>query len=110
MELQHKSVEHNGVVIEFYMTPLTISERIRAQKQAKSDDPNEYGPYLFCQKARDEDGNKLFQPGQAAELKNDYPGVLIDKLLVAIVEEGVSEEEEKIDPKRSSGPSRKTAT
>ena len=41
MELQHKSVEHNGVVIEFYMTPLTISERIRAQKQAKSDDPND---------------------------------------------------------------------
>jgi hypothetical protein len=110
MAVQKKVVEHNGVEIEFYMTPLTIGERQRAQKQAKSDDPTEYALYLLCQKARDENGQKLLNPGSPAELKNEYPSELIDKLLLEMInnenDEGVEDE----DPKAYARASRKTAS
>ena len=64
-----RSVElPDGSSFEFWMTPLTIAERTRAQKQSKTDDATDFALQLLVSKAKDEDGRALFNPGDIAEL------------------------------------------
>ena len=52
-----KEVElSDGSVFEMYVTPLTMAERERAQKQARSDDANAFALQLLIAKAQDADG------------------------------------------------------
>jgi hypothetical protein len=71
----------NGSEFEFYCTPLTMAERERAQKNAGSDDANAFALQLLVQKATDENGEKLFRPGQIAELKNEVPLLVLRGLV-----------------------------
>ena len=48
----------DGSVFEMYVTPLTMAERERAQRQAKSDDANAFALQLLLTKAQDENGRK----------------------------------------------------
>ena len=85
----------DGTVFEMWVTPLTLAEKERAQRMAKSDDANEFALRLLLTKAQDENGEKLFQPGEIDVLKNEVRDSDLQKLMLTILKE----EEEPIDPK-----------
>ena len=88
----------NGDVFEFWSSPLTMAQRERAQKDAKSDDINQFALQLLVNKALDENGNRMFGPGDLAALKNEIRDSDLQALMVAVIKE---EEEEEIDMKSS---------
>ncbi|AGH57689.1 hypothetical protein CPKG_00058 [Cyanophage KBS-S-2A] len=85
----------NGDELEFYRTPLTMAERERAQKPA-GDDVNAFALQLLVQKAMDENGQRLFQAGQIAELKNEVRDADLQALMLAVISE---DSEEDVDVK-----------
>ena len=104
MQPQRKSVElPDGTEFDFHMTPLTLAQRARAQKQAKSDDATDFALQLLAMKALDETGQKLFQPGELAELRNELPATVVEALMLQLLADGEQEvEEEESDLKSSS--------
>ena len=86
----------DGSTFEMYVTPLTMAERERAQRQAKSDDVSAFALQLLVNKAVDHNGNKLFSPGEIDILKNEVKDKDLQSLMLAILDDG---EEEPIDPK-----------
>jgi hypothetical protein len=87
----------NGDEFEFWSTPLTMAEREKAQKAAKSDDINTLALQLLVAKAQDENGKRMFTQGQTAELKNDVRDEDLQALMLALItgEGNVTEEEAK---------------
>ena len=79
-----------------YVTPLTMSERERAQRQVRSDDSNGFALQLLINKALDENGIKLFNAGEIDVLKNEVKDSDLQSLMLAVIN---AEEEETIDPK-----------
>ena len=113
MQPEKKSVElPDGSDFEFYMTPLTLAQRKRAQKQAKSDDATDFALQLLINVARDENQAPLFTAGDLADMRNSLPANLVDALMLEILgaNEDEEEEEEEITPKSSSKSSRKTTS
>lgn len=86
----------DGSTFEMYVSPLTMAERERAQKQAKSDDVSAFALQLLISKAKDENGKKLFSAGEVDILKNEVKDKDLQSLMLAILDDG---EEEPIDPK-----------
>ena len=86
----------DGSVFEMYVTPLTMAERERAQKQARSDDANAFALQLLIAKAQDADGRKLFNVGEIDVLKNEVKDKDLQSLMLAVIN---SDEEDIIDPK-----------
>ena len=110
MTSTRRSVElPDGSEFEFWMTPLTLAERSKAQKQAKSDDATDFALQLLVTKAVDENGQKMFSPGELAELRNELPASVVEALMMQLITDGEAEEED-LDPKPSSSSSRKTAS
>ena len=85
----------DGTVFDMWVTPLTLAEKERAQRMAKSDDANEFALRLLLTKAQDETGQKLFQLGEIDVLKNEVRDSDLQKLMLSIIQE----EEEPLDPK-----------
>lgn len=85
----------DGSEFEFWRTPLTMAERERAQKQS-GDDLNAFALQLLVQKTTDENGQRLFQAGQIAELKNEVRDADLQALMLAVISEDSDEE---VDPK-----------
>ena len=85
----------DGSIFEMYVTPLTMAERERAQRHAKSDDPNAFALQLLLAKAQDENGRKLFNVGEIDVLKNEVKDSDLQSLMLAVI----NLEEETIDPK-----------
>jgi len=79
-----------------YVTPLTMAERERAQRQVRSDDSNGFALQLLINKALDENGTKLFNAGEIDVLKNEVKDSDLQSLMLAVIN---AEEEEAIDPK-----------
>lgn len=97
LEPSKREVElSDGTVFEMYVSPLTMAERERAQKQAKSDDASAFALQLLISKAKDENGNKLFSAGEIDILKNEVKDKDLQSLMLAILDDG---EEEPMDPK-----------
>ena len=91
-----KEVElSDGSVFEMYVTPLTMAERERAQKQARSEDANAFALQLLIAKAQDADGRKLFNAGEIDVLKNEVKDADLQNLMLAVI----NSEEELPDPK-----------
>ena len=88
---------HNGDVVVLWTTPLTAAERDRAKKSARSDDAGAFALQLLINKATDENGQKLFAPGDAASLRNEIRDSDLQKLMMCVL--GVDEEEEPLDLK-----------
>ena len=86
----------DGSIFEMYVSPLTMAERERAQRQAKSDDANAFALQLLLSKAQDENGRKLFNAGEIDVLKNEVKDKDLQSLMLAVIN---SEEEDIIDPK-----------
>jgi len=89
----------DGTKFEFYATAMTIAEREYAQKMPNGDDPNGFALNLLVTKAVDENGQRLFQTGQIAELKNDVMDADMQALMLAILTN--PEEAENLDMKSS---------
>lgn len=96
LEPVKKKVElSDGSTFEMYVTPLTMAERERAQRQAKSDDANAFALQLLIAKAQDENGRKLFNAGEIDVLKNEVKDSDLQNLMLAVI----NSEEEIPDPK-----------
>lgn len=113
MEPRRKAVTlPDGSEFEFYARPITLAQHTRARKAAGSPDETAFALVLLVMVATDQDGNKLFQQGELAELRNDLPGNVINRILLQLLkeEEEGEEEDEDSDPKGSSGSSKKTVS
>jgi hypothetical protein len=96
LEPTKKTVElSDGSKFEMWVTPLTMAERERAQKQAKSDDANAFALQLLITKALDESGAKLFSAGEIDVLKNEVKDKDLQALMLAIL----TDDAEPLDPK-----------
>ena len=101
LTLQKKVVELNdGNEFIFYCKPLTMAERERAQRGVKPDDTSGFALQLLLNKALDEGGNRLFNPGDAAVLKNEVRDEDLQSLMLALLS-SEEEEEEAMDMKRT---------
>jgi len=97
LEPTKKEVElSDGTTFEMWVTPLTMAERERAQKGAKSDDANEFALRLLLTKACDESGQRLFNIGEIDVLKNEVRDADLQTLMLAVITE---EDDEILDPK-----------
>ena len=86
LEPTKKEIElSDGTLFEMYMTPLTMAERERAQRNAKSDDANAFALQLLIAKATDENGQKLFSAGEIDVLKNEVKDKDLQSLMLAIL-------------------------
>ena len=87
----------DGSEFEFYCTPLTMAERERAQKNAGSEEATAFAMQLLVQKAMDENGEKLFRPGEIAELKNEVRDADLQTLMLAVItnDNDITEDEAK---------------
>jgi hypothetical protein len=85
----------DGSDFEMWVTPLTMAERERAQKQAKSDDANAFALQLLITKALDDTGAKIFNAGEIDVLKNEVKDKDLQALMLAIL----TDDAEPIDPK-----------
>jgi hypothetical protein len=86
LEPTKKNVElSDGSTFEMWVSPLTMAERERAQKQAKSDDANAFALQLLISKALDENGSKLFALGEIDVLKNEVKDKDLQTLMLAIL-------------------------
>jgi hypothetical protein len=98
LEPSKKSVDlSDGSVFEMWVSPLTMAERERAQKQAKSDDANAFALQLLITKALDESGAKLFSAGEIDVLKNEVKDKDLQALMLAILTDDA--DAEAMDPK-----------
>ena len=96
LEAVKKEVElSDGSIFEMWVTPLTMSERERAQKGATSDDANEFALRLLMTKAQDDTGQRLFNLGEIDVLKNEVKDADLQKLMLAVI----TDDEDQIDPK-----------
>ena len=97
-----KDVElSDGSTFTFWSRPLTMAERDRAQRNAKSDDANAFALQLLVDKAIDENGQRMFAPGDMAELKNECRDADLQGLMLAILT--APDNEEPLDPKSPAG-------
>jgi len=85
----------DGTKFEMWVAPLTMAERERAQKQAKSDDANAFALQLLIAKALDDTGARLFSSGEIDVLKNEVKDKDLQALMLAIL----TDDAEPIDPK-----------
>lgn len=112
MAPQRKAVTlPDGSEFEWWMSPLTLAQRAKAQRLAGSDDATAFALQLLVMVAKDESGQPLFVPAELAELRNAVPAKVVDKMLLAMLDADEKEEEEaeeEFDPKPSEKPSRKT--
>jgi len=91
----------NGEIFEFWCTPLTMAERERSQKIIKDkEDMNAFALTLFVQKATDENGQRLFQIGQMAELKNEVRDSDLQLLMLAVIQD-IADDAEVLNTKKS---------
>ena len=96
LEATRKEVElSDGSIFEMWVTPITMAERERAQKGAKSDDANEFALRLLMTKALDENGSRLFNIGEIDILKNEVRDADLQSLMLAVI----NSNEDDIDPK-----------
>ena len=92
-----KEVElSDGTIFTLYHTPMVMAERERAQRNAKSDDATAFALQLLVAKALDENGQKLFSPGEIDVLKNEVKDRDLQSLMLAILSE---DEAVDMDPK-----------
>jgi len=93
----------DGEEFEFWMTPLTLAERAKAQKQARSDDATDFALQLLVSKAKDENGMPLFNQGEIGDLRNVLPASVVESMMLKLIGEEEGEEEEQADYKSYEG-------
>ena len=110
MKPQRKAVDlPDGSEFEYWAPPITLAQRARAQKQAGNDDAGSFALQLLVMVAQDENGEKLFNVGDLAELRNALPASVVEALMLQLLQDAEPEEgDEGLDPKPSASSSKKT--
>jgi hypothetical protein len=93
----------DGTEFEFWMTPLTLAERSRAQKQSRPDDAADFTLHILAAKAKDENGAPMFHQGDLPELRNSLPATVVESLIALLVENQEDEDDEELDMKSFEG-------
>jgi hypothetical protein len=88
---------NDGSDFEMWVAPLSMAERERAQKMPNGDDANGFALNLLVTKALDENGNRLFQAGQIAELREEVLDADLQQLMLSIIQ--APEQEQELDMK-----------
>ena len=97
LEPVKKEIElSDGTTFEMYVTPLTMAERERAQRNAKSDDANAFALQLLLAKAQDANGQRLFSAGEIDVLKNEVKDKDLQALMLGVL---TDDEAAEMDPK-----------
>ena len=110
MKATRRSVElPNGEEFSFFAPPITLAQRARAQKLAGNDDATSFAIQLLVMLAQDENGQKLFAPGEVAELRNELPASVVEGLMLQLLQdaEPMEEGEEELDMKSTRGGAKK---
>jgi len=104
---RRRSIEiREGVEFEYWSTPVTLAERDRASKAAK-DGTVEMALHLLVAKAQTKEGQRMFDAGDIAQLKHDFPASVSEGLMVQLLND---EQGEDLDPKPSGAASKKTTS
>ena len=86
-EPERKTLDYRGTTYEFWSTPLTMGQREQVKAiQKKPDDANEFALRLLISKALKKDGKRMFQDGQYAELKHEWPVAEIEEAMMRLIE------------------------
>ena len=75
----------DGTDFVLYHAPLTMAERERAQKDAKSDDAGAFALQLIINCAKDDSGQKMFTVADIPELKREVRDEDVQKIIGAIL-------------------------
>ena len=75
----------DGTDFVLYHAPLTMAERERAQKDAKSDDAGAFALQLIVNCAKDENGERMFTVADIPELKREVRDEDVQKIIGAIL-------------------------
>ena len=89
----------NGDEFVFWCKPLAAVEREKAQKDAKSDNANDFALQLLVTKALDENGERLFKPGDIPVLKREIFDEDLQKLILCVLRPRGEEDDADIDMK-----------
>ena len=90
-----RTVEFNGEEYEFFSTYLTLAQREKVKNaQKNADDANEFALKLLIDKALTKDGQKMFQPGMYAELRNEWPAAELEAAMLKLISDEQAEDEE----------------
>lgn len=88
----------DGDEFEFFVKPLVAAEREQAQKNSKG--TNDFAMQLLCMKAENENGEKLFKPGDIAALKREVPDEILQKMILCVLRPN-GDEDDNLDMKSS---------
>jgi len=95
MKAMRRSVElPNGEEFEFYSKPVTLAQRARAQKLAGNDNATDFALQLLVMQAEDESGQRMFGPGDIAELRNELPASVVESLMLQLLQDPEPAEEQ----------------
>lgn len=76
---------NDGSEFVFYAAPLTAAEREKAQNDAGSNSANDFAMQLLIAKAQDENGVKLFKPGDIPVLKREVEDEDLQKIILCVL-------------------------
>ena len=95
----------SGEEFTFFAPPITLAQRAKAQKLAGNDDATSFAIQLLVMLAQDENGQKLFAPGEVAELRNELPASVVESLMLQLLQDAapMEEGEEALDMKSAGG-------
>ena len=85
---RHDVKKNNKIILTVYWHPLTIAERESIQKKTDSDDANDFALQLMIEKAKDENGKRLFQDGDRASLRREVEANILQEIQLAMIEAG----------------------
>jgi hypothetical protein len=95
MKAMRRCVElPNGEEFEFYSKPVTLAQRARAQKLAGNDNATDFALQLLVMQAEDESGQRMFGPGDIAELRNELPASVVESLMLQLLQDPEPAEEQ----------------
>ena len=89
---KHDIKQADEIILTVYWNPLTIAERESIQKKTNSDDANDFALQLMIEKAKDENGTKLFQDGDRASLRREVEASVLQEIQLAMINAGADKE------------------
>ena len=84
--------QNDEIILTIYWNPLTIAERESIQKKTDSDDANDFALQLMIEKAKDENGTRLFQDGDRASLRREVEASVLQEIQLAMINAGADKE------------------
>tara|TARA_B100000424_G_scaffold201102_1_gene158256 strand:- start:544 stop:897 length:354 start_codon:yes stop_codon:yes gene_type:complete len=92
---KHDVIKDDEVILSVYWNPLTLAERESIQKKTNSEDTNDFALQLMIEKAKDENGTRLFQDGDKASLRREVEANILQEIQLAMINAGIDKEVEK---------------